>query len=1335
MDEQALTTIAHPLLSKPTALAGEPDSYAWEVNLDVNSLPYLKGHCLQEMVVLPGSIYVEMALAAITNVYGQMPRVLEKFALQQLLFLPATSTCRLQAIFSSDDKGEKYFRVYSTEKFTGSRTSHASITIPSKQVLNDPPAAGHPGCGDILSRCTGEMSGEDLYAEFGENGNQFGPAFQGIERLWQGRAEAIGRVRVSASELKENYLHPTVLDIASQILVAADTKRNCPFVLVGCDEIRLYAPLSLRPWAHARIIPCANTDTLIGNVSMLNESGKTAIELLGIRCRYLEDDSQFIIPAGSPQRTIAIAATFTAEPLEESLSFWMKEFGVPSRIAFAPYNQMFQQLLDSSSAFSKNQDGINVILVRFEDWTKRNSGLIANVDSFQKERLLAGHARHTLPDHIEIAELNRYETEYLYEDIFLKQVYLKHGIVINDGDCVIDAGANIGLFTLFVQQRCKNARIFACEPSPPAFEVLNINLALYCSNTKAFNCGLSDKNAETPFTTYIKSSLFSGFHANAKYDRMAIKRVIQNALQRNVSVDTELVNALADEFVEQRLESESYMSRLRTLSSVIKEQQIERIDLLKLDIEKSELQALRGIEEEHWRIIRQIVLEVHDREGERVNEITALLEAKGFDLAVEEEELLQDSGLYHVYASRRSNEAQVSLRESSATETHNKLERNLNALISALKSIEQRSQTPRLIFLCPASPVAAQDTDRPLVFQQMEQRLTSELCSLTNVSVVKSSELLNAYPVASFYDPHGDELGHIPYTSSFFTALGTMIARKYQALYRDPYKVIVLDCDQTLWKGFCGEDEALGIEIDPPRQKLQEFMVGQHDAGMLLCLCSKNNESDVASVFERHPEMPLKRHHFISWQINWRPKSENIKSLAHDLQLGLNSFIFIDDDPIECAEVQALCPEVLTLLLPSETEDIAKYFEHVWAFDHLKVSEEDKLRTRSYQQNKTREDYRLASLTLGTFVRGLGLQVCISEIAPRHLARVAQLTQRTNQLNFTTIRRSETLVQQLTQSGILEGLVVEVSDRFGDYGLVGLILFRAGSEAVAIDTFLLSCRALGKGVEHRMLARLGEIAAERELTRVDAPFVLTKSNQLAFDFLNDIGSEFRGPLLNDVLNLPVPSAIEESENNFVFKFPTSVAVGCKYDPAHSKNSASSKEDERRTRERKANFVPGARVEPKLLSRIAAEMRDVDQIQKAVESQRRRNERAKLTAAFQPPRNHLERTIAGIWKKVLNIDEVGINDRFFEIGGSSLKAVQVIAELRKVFKVEFPTVTFLANMTINAIVRLISHGNSGGGEGDSVEQDVSGRVRGERRREQNIARLRRQENFQRDHSIP
>src|SRR5207249_6719101 len=139
-------------------------------------------------------------------------------------------------------------------------------------------------------------------------------------------------------------------------------------------------------------------------------------------------------------------------------------------------------------------------------------------------------------------------------------------------------------------------------------------------------------------------------------------------------------------------------------------------------------------------------------------------------------------------------------------------------------------------------------------------------------------------------------------------------------------------------------------------------------AGMLLALCSKNNPEDVWDVFAQRLDMPLRREHFAAGRLNWRPKSENLKEIAEELHLGLDSFIIVDDNPVECAEVQAHCPEVLALQLPPEADSIPKFLAHVWAFDHLKSTEEDKGRTRLYQQNIRREGFRHDSLTFKSFL-------------------------------------------------------------------------------------------------------------------------------------------------------------------------------------------------------------------------------------------------------------------------------------------------------------------------------------------------------------------------------
>lgn len=428
-------------------------------------------------------------------------------------------------------------------------------------------------------------------------------------------------------------------------------------------------------------------------------------------------------------------------------------------------------------------------------------------------------------------------------------------------------------------------------------------------------------------------------------------------------------------------------------------------------------------------------------------------------------------------------------------------------LIAALRTAAPRSPAQLIVCFCPSSPAVQQDARRAVVLRSFEDRVEHELRVETGVLVTTSSELGRRYPVDDYHDAYANELGHVPYTAECFAAIGTMVARTIAATAH-AYKVIVLDCDNTLWKGVCAEDGALGVLVDPPWLALQEFMVKQCGMGKLLCLCSKNVESDVMEVFAQRTDMPLKLEHIVAHRINWGPKSDNLKSLADELKLGLDSFIFIDDNPVECAEVQHNCGSALTLLLPPDPADIPRFLDHVWAFDQFKAFDEDRRRTELYRQDKQREAFLRGSLTLDDFVSGLGLEITVWPMLPDQLPRVAQLTQRTNQFNTTTIRRTESELQAMLADEY-ECLVVHVRDRFGDYGLVGAVLVRLHDRAITVDSMLLSCRALGRGVEHKMLARIGEIAVGQGIAEVDVRFAPTKRNQPALAFLDSIGSSYR----------------------------------------------------------------------------------------------------------------------------------------------------------------------------------------------------------------------------------
>jgi amino acid adenylation domain-containing protein/FkbH-like protein/non-ribosomal peptide synthase protein (TIGR01720 family)/FkbM family methyltransferase len=962
------------------------------------------------------------------------------------------------------------------------------------------------------------------------------------------------------------------------------------------------------------------------------------------------------------KQKILILATFTSEPIEDSLSYWLKEIGVNYSIEFAPYNQVFQELLNPASLLANNQNGVNLVLVRFEDWEGTKNRLQLTVDDDLKEQIFGDRSRHTLPNHLEIAHLNQYETEYLYQEIFGDRVYLKHGIVFNEDDCIIDVGANIGLFTLFAQQKSPKGTIYAFEPAPHAFDKLETNAKLYCQNTHLFNCGLGAERREEIFTFYPRSSVFSSFAADTEQDEKAIRSVIINMLQRDNSLDEESLERLADEFLKDRLERETYQAQLRTLSEIIEEYKIEKIDLLKLDAEKSELAILEGIKDHHWSLIKQIVMEVHDQEGITIKQVIGLLEDKGFKIVVDEESLLHGSGLFNIYATRLNHNPVSQQFEKNTAQ----LEQTVRDFGSALKTATTLSPNPYFVCICPPSPT--NDTATNILHERMQELLAADLKDVSGMYLIKSQELTSTYPVKNYYDPYGDELGHIPYTPTFFCALGTMLARKIFALQSNPYKVIALDCDYTLWSGVCGEDGVAGVKIDPSFRSLQEFIIEQQAAGKLICLCSKNQEEDVFAVFDQHPDMLLKRHHLVNWRINWESKSENLKSLANELQLSLDSFIFIDDNPVECAQVRANCPEVLTLQLPQECEtpsyqpsavSIPQFLQHIWAFDQLQATQEDQQRTSLYEQNVQRQRFQQDSLSFTDFLAQLNLEIEISPMQSEQLSRVAQLTQRTNQFNLTTIRRSEAEIQQLCNSGGKQCQVVKVKDRFGDYGLVGLLLFEAQENALVVDTFLLSCRVLGRGVEHKMLSYLGTLAQERGLEKVEVFYIPTKKNQPARDFLTSVGRQFQ----------------HEKEGGWLFEFPSQTASESSYILISDTDGVDNQIGERASSEgnkvlisdidevdRKSDSSTKIAFDADFFERIAGNLYSPELILKEIVSRQQR-QRPQLEIEFVAPRTSIEKAIAQLFAEALKLDRVGIDDNFFELGGDSIRGAILINKLQ------------------------------------------------------------------------
>ena len=721
--------------------------------------------------------------------------------------------------------------------------------------------------------------------------------------------------------------------------------------------------------------------------------------------------------------------------------------------------------------------------------------------------MFRGHQRYVLPNGLEIAHLNSYETAHLYREIFEDQTYVRHGIHLRDDAVVLDIGANIGLFSLFVTSRCSRASIHAFEPGPLAYEALKANCQAYVPGARTYNVGVADKSGSAAFAFYPASSVFSGFHSDEGRDRAAIQQVIENAL-RDAAVAPPDAALHAGQLAAGRLQRISLECRLTTVSEIVRDNHLAKVDLLKIDAERSELEILAGIADEDWTRIEQIVLEVHDQPT--LEQVEVLLAGRGYHCTRDEESSLRGSGFRTVYAVRAA-----ILEESRGRFTGGagdgcgyspqRLERTTREFCGALQSFTDTSTVPLLLGFCPASPAAAADARLRSLLNDAEQQIL-ETAARRNIATVSSAYLQQYYRVENYYDPQNYRAGHVPYTLEGFSAIGTGISRRLFTLQRAPFKVIVLDCDNTLWRGVCGEDGPLGIEIGGPHLALQEFMAAQMRAGMLLCLSSKNNEADVWAVLDGRPEMVLKREHFVASRIDWNRKSDSVRSLAQELNVGLDSMIFVDDSAAECAEVRGNCPEVLVLEMPQEPGAWASFLAHSWAFDRLGATKEDETRTQMYRESQARDTFRQQSLSFAEFLGGLQLSIRIDEPTSDQYGRIGQLTLRTNQFNLTTIRRQESEILHFLKNPHARCLAVRVDDRFGDYGLCGVVLYEARAERLAVDTFLLSCRVLGKGVEHAVLRDLGARALDANKEFVELAYAPTDRNAPVHDFLNSLSA-------------------------------------------------------------------------------------------------------------------------------------------------------------------------------------------------------------------------------------
>lgn len=377
----------------------------------------------------------------------------------------------------------------------------------------------------------------------------------------------------------------------------------------------------------------------------------------------------------------------------------------------------------------------------------------------------------------------------------------------------------------------------------------------------------------------------------------------------------------------------------------------------------------------------------------------------------------------------------------------------------------------------------------------------------SNLKVIDIAEFTRQYPVQELLDWKFYFLSQMGLNPRLANDFKGWFSKKLDQIALKRKKCLVLDLDNTLWGGVLGEEGIDGIKIggDYPGKAFlyfQEALLELSKNGVILTICSKNNEQDVMEAWVKNPFVVLKKEHFAAYRINWQDKANNIKELAEELNLGLDSFVFVDDNPTERELIRQLLPMVSVPDFPSQPYELPMFFKSL-VEDYFKVyaiTDEDRKKTEQYKANARRSESQKQFADFDAFLKSLAMRLTIETANEFNIPRIAQMTQKTNQFNLTTKRYTDADIKSMLSCG---GKVycVAVADRFGDSGITGCIIVNDDE----IDSFLLSCRVLGKGVEVAFMKQILQILKDEGIERIKAKYMPTAKNIQVKDFYEKCG--------------------------------------------------------------------------------------------------------------------------------------------------------------------------------------------------------------------------------------
>jgi len=466
------------------------------------------------------------------------------------------------------------------------------------------------------------------------------------------------------------------------------------------------------------------------------------------------------------------------------------------------------------------------------------------------------------------------------------------------------------------------------------------------------------------------------------------------------------------------------------------------------------------------------------------------------------------------------------------------IEQKANEIINLAKQFTKNSKSKLIIsnFCIPTySPygIFENKTDYGLkeMINDLNQLLTKNFAKEFSIYIYDFNSFVTKYGENNVFDYRQYFYGDIKVSLNFIPYLADDFVGYISAILGLNKKCIVLDLDNTLWGGIVGEDGFEGIKLgdDPTGKAFVEFQLylqALHQRGIILAINSKNNFDDAMKVIKEHPNMVLREENFASLKINWNDKVQNFRDIVDELNIGLDSMVFFDDDPVNREYVSVSIPDVFVVDLPPDPANYTQTLLSMNIFDVQKITEEDVNRGKMYLQQRKRSELKNEIGNFQEFLKQLNIRVKIKKADDFTIPRISQLTLKTNQFNLTTHRYQEEDIRNFSKTPNKIVGCAQVEDKFGDNGITGVyIVNKDSSNEWTIDTFLLSCRIIGRGVEEGILNHIIEKARKEGVKKIKAQYIPTKKNKPTENFLPSYGFKKVGDFWVYMVDEPIRKAI------------------------------------------------------------------------------------------------------------------------------------------------------------------------------------------------------------------